>query len=130
MGGISSIISKPGSEVVVAKDYDSESNYFATSVIEGCGWSLGLALPSSNVNGTTYRLVITGIIIMIIAIAAVILIMTRLIGAQLAPMEDMKTFVKEKIIGSGNVKKTNSEVEEIRYLLAELEERVVDTSRS
>ncbi|MBQ6574586.1 MAG: hypothetical protein IJL90_00615 [Lachnospiraceae bacterium] len=127
MPGISSIISSPGSSVVLAKDYDSEKNYFATSKINGCDWSLGLALPSSNVKGNIYRLIITGIIIAIAAIAAVIIIMTKMIGAQLAPMEDMKTFVKDKVIGTDNIKKTNSEVEEIRYLLSELESRVVDT---
>ncbi len=127
MPGISSIISKPGSSVILTKDYDSEKNYFATAQIEGCGWSLGLALPSSNVNSTIYRLIITGIIIALVAIAAVIVIMTKLIGVELAPMEDMKAFVKEKVIGKDNIKQTNSEVEEIRYLLTELESRVIDT---
>ncbi len=127
MPGISSIISNPGSSVVLSKDYDSEKNYFATSKIEGCGWLMGLALPRSNINSTIYQLIITAIIIAVVAIAAVIFIMTRLIGVQLAPMEDMKTFVKDKVIGTDNIKKTGSEVEEIRYLLTELENRVIDT---
>ncbi|MBO4266164.1 MAG: methyl-accepting chemotaxis protein [Lachnospiraceae bacterium] len=127
MTGISSIITSPGSSVILIKDYDGEKNYMATSSIEGCGWTLGLALPASNVKGTTYRLILTAILITVIAIAAVVIIMTKLIGIQLAPMEDMKTFVKEKIIGNENVKKTNSEVDEIRYLLTELESRVIDT---
>ena len=127
MPGISSIISSPGSSVVLSKDYDSEKNYFATSKIEGCGWLMGLALPRSNINSTIYQLIITAIVIAVVAIAAVIFIMTRLIGVQLAPMEDMKTFVKDKVIGTDNIKKTGSEVEEIRYLLTELENRVIDT---
>ena len=127
MSGISDIISNPGSAVITTKDYDSEQNYFATSKIESCDWSLGLALPSSNVNGTIYSLIITAIIIAVIAIIAVIVIMARLIGVQLAPMEDMKTFIKEKVIGSENIKDSDSEVEEIRYLLTELESRVIDT---
>ena len=127
MPAIGSIITAPGSDVLLVKDYDAEKNYIATSVIESCGWSLGLALPSSNVSATTYRLILTGLIIAIVAIAAVIVIMTTFIGSQLAPMEDMKTFVKEKVIGNENIKKTDSEVEEIRYLLSELESRVIDT---
>ena len=127
MSGISDIISNPGSAVITTKDYDSEQNYFATSKIESCDWSLGLALPSSNVNGTIYSLIITAIIIAVIAIIAVIVIMARLIGVQLAPMEDMKTFIKEKVIGNENIKDSDSEVEEIRYLLTELESRVIDT---
>ena len=40
MTGISSIITSPGSSVVLIKDYDGEKNYMATSSIEGCGWTL------------------------------------------------------------------------------------------
>ena len=125
--GIASIISAPGSEVVLTTDYDKEKNYIATSPVEGCAWALGLALPERNVNGTIYQLILTGIIIALIAILAVILIMTRLISKQLSPMEDMKAFVREKVIGDDNVIETKTEVEEIRYLLTELENRVIDT---
>ncbi len=127
MPAISSIISNPGSAVILTKDYDSEKNYMATSIIDGCGWSLSLALPESNVKGTAYRLIATSLLIALIAIVAAVIIMTKLIGAQLAPMEDMKSFVKEKVIGEDNVESTGSEVDEIRYLLTELENRVIDT---
>ena len=127
MSAISPIVKAPGSNVILVNDYDSEKNYMATAVVEGCNWKLGLAMPRSNVKATSYRLILTGIIIALIAIAAVVIIMTKIIGIQLAPMEDMKTFVKEKVIGNGNIKKTDSEVEEIRYLLTELENRVIDT---
>ncbi|SFU92972.1 methyl-accepting chemotaxis protein [Butyrivibrio sp. M55] len=127
MPSISSIISAPGSEVVLTKDYDSEKNYIATSNIEGCGWSLGLVMPRKNVSGTITQLIVTAILITLIAIAAVIVIMTKFIGVQLAPMEEMKSFVKEKVIGDENIKQTHSETEEIRYLLTELEDRVIDT---
>lgn len=124
---IASIIPTPGSEVILTTDYNKEKNYIATSPVEGCGWALGLALPESNVNGTIYQLILTGIIIAFIAILAVIFIMTRLISKQLSPMEDMKVFVKEKVIGDDNIIETKTEVEEIRYLLTELENRVIDT---
>ncbi len=127
MPGIGSIVTAPGSMVVLTADYDGEKNYFATSSIESCGWSLGLALPKGNVSGTIYRLIATSLLIAVIAIAAVIVIMTKLIGSQLAPMEDMKAFIKSKIIGEDSVKSAGSEVEEIRYLLSELESRVIDT---
>ncbi len=127
MPALSPIVSNPGSSIVLAKDYDSGRKYMVTSVIESCGWSLGLALPKKNIDFIIYGLIVTAIIIALIAIAAVIVIMTRLIGKQLAPMEDMKSFVKEKVIGNENIKPTNSEVEEIRYLLSELESRVIDT---
>jgi len=127
MPSISSIITTPGSEVILTKDYDSEKNYIATSLIPGCGWSLGLVMPAKNVKVNIYQLVITSLIIAIVAIAAVIIIMTRQISTLLAPMEEMKTFVKEKVIGNDSIKTTDSETEEIIYLLSELENRVIDT---
>ncbi|MCR4989780.1 MAG: methyl-accepting chemotaxis protein [Lachnospiraceae bacterium] len=127
MSGISSLVSAPGSSAVLTKDYDGQKNYFVTSKIEGCNWILGLAMPESNLSGTIVRLILTSLLIAVVAIVLVIFIMTGLIGAQLSPMEDMKTFVKEKIIGVDNVKKADTEVDEIRYLLSELESRVIDT---
>ncbi|MCR4788854.1 MAG: hypothetical protein K5888_09715 [Lachnospiraceae bacterium] len=127
MPGISSIVSAPGSKAVLGKDYDGEQNYFVTSSVDGCNWLMGLAMPKSNLSSTITRLILTSVLIAVVAIVLVIVIMTRLIGSQLSPMEDMKTFVKEKIIGVDNVKKADSEVEEIRYLLSELESRVIDT---
>jgi methyl-accepting chemotaxis protein len=127
MPGISAIVTAPGSKILKVADYDGEQNYMATSVIEGCNWSLGLALPAANVMSTTYRLIATGALITVIAIAAVIFIMAGLIGKVLAPMEDMKSFVKTKVIGENNLKKSDSEVEEIRYLTTELEHRIIDT---
>ncbi len=127
MPGISAIVTAPGCKILKVADYDVEQNYIATSVIEGCNWSLGLALPATNVMGTTYRLIATGALITVIAIAAVIFIMAGLIGKELAPMEDMKSFVKTKVIGENNLQKSDSEVEEIRYLTTELENRIIDT---
>ena len=127
MPGISSLISNPGSTAVMTKDYNGEPNYFVTSRIEGCNWLLGLASPKKNVSAGIYSLIILSIIIAVVAIIAVIIIMTGLIKQQLAPMEQMKTFITDKIIGSGNTVKASSEVEQIRYLLSELETRFIDT---
>ena len=127
MGALAPIVTTPGSAVVQAKDYDGEWNYFATSNIGGCNWSLGLAMPRINVRIIIYRLILVSIVITAVTIVAVIFIMRSLIGGQLAPMDNMKEFIMDKIIGRENVTKTNSEVEEIRYLLSELETRFIDT---
>ena len=127
MPGISDIVSTPGGKAVLTVDYDGEKNYFVTSGIAGCNWQLGLAMPKSNVSRTITRLIILSIVITVIAIAAVVIIMTKLISQQLAPMENMKRFITDKIIGSDNARATDSEVAQIEYLLKELESRVVDT---
>ncbi|MCR4739591.1 MAG: methyl-accepting chemotaxis protein [Lachnospiraceae bacterium] len=126
MPGLGSLISSPGSSAVVTADYDGEPNYFVTSNIEGCGWLLGLASPKKNVTSGITSLIIMSVIIAVVAIIAVILIMTGLIKQQLAPMEQMKVFITEKIIGNDDSVKASSEVEQIRYLLSELETRFID----
>ncbi|MCR5502219.1 MAG: methyl-accepting chemotaxis protein [Lachnospiraceae bacterium] len=126
MGDISNLVTSPGSSIVLAKDYDGEANYFVTSAIESCGWSLGLALPKSNVAGNTNKLILLSAVIALVAIVAAILIMTPLIRGQLAPMEKMKTFINEKIIGEEASSTNRSEVEEIEYLMNEMETRFID----
>lgn len=129
MGGISSIVSTPGKECILEKDYDGSKKYFVTSTVESCDWQLGLALPKGNISGNITRLILIALLILVLSIAAVILIMTGLIRQQLAPMEKMKSFISEKIIGSDRVKNTDSEVEQIAYLLSELETRFIDAIR-
>ncbi len=127
MSGIGDIISAPGSSVICTTDYDGESNYFATSKIEGCGWILGLVMPKSNVLATTTKLLLIGILITIASILVVIFIMTRLIKQQLAPMTSLKEFIIEKIVGDNTSIEAKSEVEEIDNLISELKTRFVDT---
>ncbi|MBR5376139.1 MAG: methyl-accepting chemotaxis protein [Lachnospiraceae bacterium] len=121
------IITAPGSTILQLKDYDGEENTFVTAPVEVCGWILGLVMPNSNVRSTVVRLILMSLITIVIAIVAVIIIMSTLIGQQLAPMEKMKTFIKEKIIGDSTEDKSRSEVEQISYLLSELETRIIDT---
>ncbi len=127
MGVISSIVTTPGSSVICAADYDGEKNYFATANIDSCNWALGLAMPRINVRSIIYNLILISIIIALVAIVGVVFIMRSLIGQQLAPLDKMKAFIMEKIIGSENVAKADSEVEQINYLLSELETRFIDT---
>ena len=127
MPGLSALISEPGSQVIHTSDYDGQKNFFATAQIEGCGWTIGLVMPSSNVYAPVYNLLIISAIIAVAAIIAAAVIMTTLIRRQLAPMEKMKRFVVEKIVGAENIKATNSEVEQIDYLLSELETRFIET---
>jgi len=129
MSSLSKLVSTPGSEVVQAKDYDGEKNYFVSSSISRSGWVLGLARPVAKVNATTTRMLITTVVIVLAAIAAAAVIMTALINTLLAPMESMKSFIREKIIGEENCKPCRDEVGEINYLIGEMEERFINTIR-
>lgn len=126
MGDLKDLVTSPGSSIVLTKDYDGETNYFVTSKIDGCNWIMGLALPKSNVAGNTNRLILMAAVIALVSIIAAILIMTALIKRQLVPMEKMKVFINDKIIGEEASLSTRSEVEEIEYLMSELETRFID----
>lgn len=127
MSALTTLVSTPGSSILEIPDYDGVSKYFVTSAVDKSGWILGIALPKSTVNATATRMIITAVIIAIVAMAAAVAVMMLLIRKLLAPMELMKSFVREKIIGEANVKETKDESEEIRYLIKELEDRVIDT---
>ncbi|MCR4589653.1 MAG: hypothetical protein K5668_02390 [Lachnospiraceae bacterium] len=129
MSGLSGIVSAPGSAVIQQKDYDGEKNYFATSAVTKSGWVLGLALPSAVISAPVTRIIIMAVIIALIATAAAIIIMVLMIKRLLAPMERMKIFVREKIIGTEKNSFKGSEVAEIDYLIKELEERFIYTIR-
>ena len=129
LSDILSIVSSPESSIVLAKDYDGNNKYFATSPISGSDWVLGLAMPKSNISGSINSLILLNIIITILAIAIASIVMINLIGAQLFPMNQMKSFITDKIVGKENVKETGSEVEEINYLIGELESSFIDAIR-
>ncbi len=127
VSSLSPLISGPGSSILQANDYDGVKKYFVTSAVDKSGWTLGIALPSSTVNATVTNMIISAVVIAVVALAAAVVIMMLLIRKLLGPMEQMKAFIREKIIGEANVKETKDETEEIKYLIQELEDRVIDT---
>ncbi len=124
---IASIISEPAKAVIEAKDYDGEKNYFATDVISGSNWILGMVTPKKNAMSNIYKTMLISFIIVIIALLLTFRVMSNLIAKQLKPLESMKAFIREKIIGENGVNSHTSEVEEINYLIGELETQFIDT---
>ncbi|MBR5420701.1 MAG: methyl-accepting chemotaxis protein [Lachnospiraceae bacterium] len=129
MSGINSIISAPGSGVIKTADYDKESNYFATGLINNSDWVLGIAIPAKTVNATLNHMVLFGVIVAVVAIVAAALIMTGLIRVLLLPMESMKSFIRESIIGDTKKRDSEDEVKEIERLISGMEEQFIHTIR-
>ncbi len=129
VNAIGPIVNAPGSAVVNANDYDGEENYFATAMIEGSNWVLGIAVPTKNAMSTVVRMIVVAIIIAVASIAVAALVMLTLIKSQLKPMEGMKEFVKKNIVGEENLQSHKNEVEEIHYLIDELEQQFISTIR-
>lgn len=89
---LSSIVEKPGSDIVRATDYDSLDTYFANSLVPTCNWQVGITIPSSNLFKSVWSMIIVAIIVAVIAVVLVSIIMTSIIKKMLAPVQTLKQF--------------------------------------
>ena len=64
-----------------------------------------------------------------ILIVIVTIVMIGSVSRSLKPMENMKLFIRDKVIGRENCKKQKNEVQEIQYLIGELEEKFIGVIR-
>ena len=127
MPDLKQIVDNPGSAVLKAKDYDNSKKYFSTSVIDSCGWVLGVAVPSNVLTSQLSNMIIVAACIIVAALIIVIVTMSLIIGKTLRPMMAMKTFIQEKIVGEDNISSNEDEVKEIDYLIKEMESRFIST---
>ena len=115
--------------VFTFKDYDNESKYAAISNIEITGWKLGVCQDTSvivaNISRNLLASVILGIVLLVITVALLVVVTSSM----LKPMDAMKGFVKERVIGTANIQPQKTEPLEIQYLIDELEERFIATIR-
>ena len=114
-------------EVSVVKDYDGVNKYMAVSTLESTGWQLGVAENTSVVINELLKsmLISVGVCVALLIIFA--LMLRSSIKTMLKPMETMKSFIRQKVIGESRIKETASEVEEIEYLISEMEESFITT---
>lgn len=116
-------------ETGVFQDYDGKSKYIAIGTAATTGWKFGVYEDTAVINTALVKNlavpVILGICLLLVTVVIVIFAITRL----LHPMNAMKQFVKEKVIGLENIKPQKNEVTEIGYLIDELEQRFIATIR-
>lgn len=127
MPGIVKIVQNPGSDVIKKADYDGKQRYFATSAIDGCEWALGIVMPVQNMFGIINQMIVIAIVIALAAVALGVFVMMKLVGQQLAPLEAMKDFIRQKIVGNQVGRAAKTEVDEIRELIDELENQFINT---
>lgn len=115
--------------VYTFKDYDSENKYVAIGDIEITGWKLGVCQKTSVIAAKISRNLVAPVILGIVLLIITVILLVVVTSRMLKPLETMKTFVKEKVIGTGNIRQQNTETAEIKYLIDELEERFIATIR-
>lgn len=109
------------------KDYDNENKYAAIGDIEITGWKLGVCQNTSVIAAQISRNLLASVILGIVLLAVMVILLVFVTSNMLKPMEAMKTFVKERVIGTAHIHPQKTETSEIKYLIDELEKRFIAT---
>ncbi len=107
------------------KDYDGEMKFISTSKISATDWTFGIMQFKAVVTRQIVKNIITIITAGLVTLFIVLILMSQSIKRSLRPLDSMKTFIKDKIIGKNNFKEQKNEVSEISYLIDEMKESFV-----
>lgn len=113
----------------VFTDYDGQKKYGDIGNIDVTGWKLGVTQNEKVINAQIRKNLVFPLVMDIVLLGITVSLLNLVIGKMLRPMDNMKQFVKERVIGREHGKTYENEVEEIKYLIGELEERFIATIR-
>lgn len=113
----------------VFTDYDGQKKYGDIGNIDVTGWKLGVTQNEKVINAQIRKNLVFPLVMDIVLLGVTVSLLNLVIGKMLRPMDSMKQFVKERVIGQEHGKTHGNEVEEIKYLIGELEERFIATIR-
>ena len=113
----------------VFTDYDGQKKCGDIGNIDVTGWKLGVTQNEKVINAQIRKNLVFPLVMDIVLLGITVALLNLVIGKMLRPMDNMKQFVKERVIGREHGKTYENEVEEIKYLIGELEERFIATIR-
>ena len=116
-------------EVQTIASGTGEQFYLGLKTVESTGWMLGAYLPHSHVFNRVMQAVIFVALVAILVGAACIAYLAIILKKQLQPMNEMKAFVKETVVGEENVPFHKHEEDEISFLIGELKDKFIGTIR-
>ncbi|MDD6811459.1 MAG: methyl-accepting chemotaxis protein [Lachnospiraceae bacterium] len=126
-----------GEGVVLSKDYDGETKYFAVASVENCGWTVGMVIPESVATGELSVLIFACILISLIGILLIIASIMVTANKLLAPMAELKQFAsgdfREETEGRSADRKQKvadgfkNEMEEIEYATKSVKKHIRET---
>lgn len=111
------------------KDYQGKDVYVSTAKISGCDWTLGIAIPKENINKQLTSLILIAVIISVVVIVVVLFLVPLIVSRSLKPVEKMKEFIKTTVIGNKKSRQCKDEIEEIDYLVEEMQTNFIETIR-
>lgn len=116
-------------EIQTIRDLDGNRYFLGIKEVESTGWKLGAYMPHSFMFSRILKAVILVALVALIVGAFCIFWLAVILKKQLNPMNEMKAFVKETVVGQENVPYYKHEEGEISFLIGELKERFVETIR-
>lgn len=111
------------------RDYDGRKKFVSTASVEATDWTFGVTEDKAVITKQIARNVIIVIALGLVMLIVVAVMTAVSVRKSLAPMETMKKFVKEKVIGTQICHKQKNEIEEIRYLIQEMEDKFIGVIR-
>lgn len=111
------------------RDYDGRMKFVSTASVDATGWTFGVTEDKAVITKQIARNVIIVIALGLVMLIVVAVMTAVSVRKSLAPMETMKKFVKEKVIGTQICHKQKNEIEEIRYLIQEMEDKFIGVIR-
>lgn len=111
------------------KDENGVSNQVFVSVLDRTGWIIGAYISDNYTSQRVLKSLLFGVVVALIISISGILYFATVLKKELAPLSDMKTFVKDVVVGKNHVGEYKREKDEIAFLIQELKEKFVDTIR-
>lgn len=111
------------------RDYDGRMKFVSTASVDATGWTFGVTEDKAVITKQIARNVIIVIVLGLVMLIVVAVMTAVSVRKSLAPMETMKKFVKEKVIGTQICHQQKNEIAEIRYLIQEMEDKFIGVIR-
>lgn len=116
-------------ETSVFKDYDGEKKYISIGTIDATGWKLGVVQNTRVITAQIQKNIMISVLIGIALMIVMCVVLNFAINRFLKPMVEMKTFIRNQVIGNEGGEVQKNEVEEIEYLIGRLEDRFIAVIR-
>lgn len=117
------------SEIQSYTDENGAKQSVQLSTVGETGWVIGAYMPKSYIEMYILRFVIMTVLAAVVTSVALIVYLAFSLKKLLAPMVEMKGFVKTAVVGDENVPKYKNEKDEISFLISQLKDKFVFTIR-
>ena len=127
MPQLSSLLGGSGTPILTAKDYNGKTSLFASENVDSCGWILVTSIQRSVINEPIFKMVIISLICLLVCVALLVIVIGVIVKKQLAPVDELKIFIKEKMVSDSDMKSFDSEADEINYYIVILKDQFIET---